>query len=158
MDRAVIEARKRYDHVVVAMHWGWEYGPVQPYQKEMVRRLTDAGADVVVGHHPHVVQQADRHGNTLVLYSLGNFFFGTAFPAAWDSVVARVTLRRGLVPSYVPVAIDARTRPRPAQGVQADRVLYILRNGFDHKGSHAIPADRDWLSERDFLTETEVWK
>lgn len=76
---AVREAAAGADAVVVSLHWGVEYEP-QPRAEdvELARRLADAGALVVLGHHPHVLQPIELHrrpdGSTAVIaYSLGNF-------------------------------------------------------------------------------------
>jgi len=72
-------ARNAADFVVVFAHWGDEYETsVSDYQRHMASIMADAGADVIIGSHPHVVQETeviDRWdgGQTLVYYSLGNF-------------------------------------------------------------------------------------
>jgi poly-gamma-glutamate capsule biosynthesis protein CapA/YwtB (metallophosphatase superfamily) len=64
------------DLVIPFMHWGWEYEP-QPSarQRTLARVMIDAGADVVVGGHPHVTQGAEYYRGKLIVYSLGNFVF-----------------------------------------------------------------------------------
>jgi poly-gamma-glutamate synthesis protein (capsule biosynthesis protein) len=62
--------------VVVIAHCGLEYVPyAPPYVVEAFRALADAGADAVIGHHPHVPQGVEWRGRTPILYSLGNFVF-----------------------------------------------------------------------------------
>jgi poly-gamma-glutamate capsule biosynthesis protein CapA/YwtB (metallophosphatase superfamily) len=63
------------DLVIPFMHWGWEDVPANDRQKEFARRMIDAGADVIVGGHPHVVQGVDSYKGKLIVYSLGNFVF-----------------------------------------------------------------------------------
>lgn len=73
---AVAAARALADAVIVSVHWGYEYElRPGPAQRAMARALADAGADLVVGHHPHVVQGTEVRGETFVAYSLGNFLF-----------------------------------------------------------------------------------
>jgi hypothetical protein len=72
----VERARADHDLVVVVVHWGDEYHRVpSPRQRDAARQLIDGGADLVIGHHPHVLQPIERHGEGLVAYSLGNFLF-----------------------------------------------------------------------------------
>lgn len=85
-EQAVRVARELADWVVVSVHWGVEYAPLPtPAQRQIAQRLADAGADVVTGHHPHVLQPLawlqgkDRDRPTLVAYSLGNFLFDQDF-------------------------------------------------------------------------------
>lgn len=63
--------------VIVNFHWGYEYGLyVNEYQQRTARQAVDAGAGLVLGHHPHVLQGAERYKGVSILYSLGNFAFG----------------------------------------------------------------------------------
>lgn len=103
-------AREKYqaDVVIPFMHWGVENEPASDREKNMARKMIDAGADVVVGAHPHVTQGAEYYRKHLVVYSLGNFLFnGFKDPdnlvgwalrltvdkqgmVAWDTVVLRL--------------------------------------------------------------------
>ena len=78
------------------MHWGLEF-ELFPHPDQLVwaRRFADVGADLVVGHHPHVIQPADVHVTTdqrhvPILYSLGNLTSMFSHPAMALSMVARV--------------------------------------------------------------------
>ena len=64
------------DIIVVFMHWGKEllFEPL-PYQRHITRHLQSLGVHVIIGSHPHDLQQQCIHGNKLVAYSLGNFLF-----------------------------------------------------------------------------------
>jgi hypothetical protein len=73
---AVRSARKDADIVIVAMHWGVEQSlTANARQKHDARALVDAGADLVLSHHPHVIQGIEFYKGKLVAYSLGNFLF-----------------------------------------------------------------------------------
>lgn len=64
------------DILVVSLHWGIEYFHLpSPEQLRNARALVDSGADLVIGHHPHVLQGIERYKNGLIAYSLGNFVF-----------------------------------------------------------------------------------
>jgi len=66
--------------VVVSLHWGEEYeAQANDIQKTIARGLIDAGADLIVGHHPHVVQELEQYGDGWIAYSLGNFVFDQTF-------------------------------------------------------------------------------
>jgi poly-gamma-glutamate synthesis protein (capsule biosynthesis protein) len=76
---AVAAAADRTDAVIVSIHWGYEYETsVDPAQREAARALLAAGADLVIGHHPHVVQPFEVYDDRCVAYSLGNFVFDQA--------------------------------------------------------------------------------
>lgn len=77
-----LKKEKQIDIVIVSVHFGREY-PLYPgsLQKEMANSISDAGADIIIGHHPHVLQPAEwitnsRGKKTFVIYSLGNFYSG----------------------------------------------------------------------------------
>jgi hypothetical protein len=71
------EAKSRSDVVIVSLHWGREreHYP-DAYQQRLARLCIDNGADIVVGHHPHVIQGIERYKDRYIVYSLGNFCFG----------------------------------------------------------------------------------
>ena len=61
---------------VVMLHWGYEHTDVPaPFQRKLAHRLVDAGASIVVGHHPHVAQGWETYRGVPIFYSLGNFNF-----------------------------------------------------------------------------------
>jgi|AntRauTorckE6833_2_1112554.scaffolds.fasta_scaffold02477_5 poly-gamma-glutamate synthesis protein (capsule biosynthesis protein) len=69
-------ATARSDFQMVYVHWGTEYAPVHnSRQREAAERFVDAGADVIIGHHPHVVQDIELIDSVPVFYSLGNYIF-----------------------------------------------------------------------------------
>jgi len=84
------------DYVVAFVHWGNNYDVVESVQRSRAQVFADVGYDLVVGHGAHVPQEVDIVGDMVVLYSLGNFTFGT--PGRFDSaypgygLVARTTL------------------------------------------------------------------
>lgn len=93
----IIMAKKTADYVVVSFHWGEENAvALKPYQIAAAHDAIDAGADLIFGHHPHVLQGIERYKKGLILYSLGNFAFGTKSNAAKRSVIARVFLENGI--------------------------------------------------------------
>jgi poly-gamma-glutamate synthesis protein (capsule biosynthesis protein) len=87
------QAKYIADYVVVSFHWGAELASFpKSYQVDAGRRAIDAGADLVIGHHPHVLQGVERYRRGLILYSLGNFAFGSMSRQADTSILARITL------------------------------------------------------------------
>lgn len=72
----ILEAKEQTDLVIVNFHWGEEY-QLQPNQRQLdlARFAIDNGADIIIGHHPHVVQPLKYHQGKPIFYSLGNFVF-----------------------------------------------------------------------------------
>ena len=78
--RSLERLQRQADVVVVLPHWGTQYThSPEPVQRVVARRLIDAGADLVVGGHPHWVQGLDVHDGVVVAHSLGNFVFDMDF-------------------------------------------------------------------------------
>jgi gamma-polyglutamate biosynthesis protein CapA len=76
----VRQAKKTTDFVVVVPHWGAEYKlNIQPALQRQAHQLIDAGADLIIGGHPHVVEPVEVYKNKFIAYSLGNFIFDQYF-------------------------------------------------------------------------------
>ena len=105
------------DIVIPFMHWGWEFEPAPcPRQRELAHRMLDAGADAVIGSHPHVTQGAEYYRGKPILYSLGNFVFdGFDAPEARVGWLATLTLTKtGVVAFSTELArLDERGLPAP---------------------------------------------
>jgi poly-gamma-glutamate capsule biosynthesis protein CapA/YwtB (metallophosphatase superfamily) len=75
---AVKKAREQADLVIVIAHWGVErMDTPEKYQTDLAHRFIDAGADLVIGGHPHVLQGFEQYRGKWIAYSLGNFIFTT---------------------------------------------------------------------------------
>lgn len=75
------KARELVDYLVVYVHWGVERETTpKEYQRTMGQQYIDAGADLVIGSHPHVLQPIEFYKEKPIVYSLGNFVFGSSIP------------------------------------------------------------------------------
>lgn len=128
--QGVRRARNRVDVVVVGLHWGAEGHPLPGRsQVELGHRLIDAGADLVLGHHPHVLQSVEHYKGRWIVYSLGNFVFDNSGPWQRRSAMLSVELRRGQVsrPTLWPVEIVGHS-PRPVVGAAARKIQTRIRS------------------------------
>ncbi len=89
----VEQAAANSDLVIAQFHWGREYdfSPTGT-QRDLAVAAAEAGADIVVGHHPHVLMPVERIDDTVVFYSLGNFVFDQGWSRTRETAVARYTL------------------------------------------------------------------
>jgi poly-gamma-glutamate synthesis protein (capsule biosynthesis protein) len=127
----IAAAREMADVLIVVFHGGTELA-AQPndIQKAFGRAAVEAGADLVIGHHPHVVQPIEIYRGKPILYSLGNFLFVSPNPATRDTVVARAVLTKGGVESIDFVPLDTNWgRPIPAS-IEKTEVLRAALDGF----------------------------
>ena len=119
-------AYKQADIVIVSVHWGVEqsYTPTAR-QKHDARALIDAGADVVLSHHPHVMQGIDTYKGKLIAYSLGNFLFPYKTVAGRKSFILRFEYGRKGVANItaVPVYLGEWGRPVVQTGASARSIL-----------------------------------
>jgi poly-gamma-glutamate capsule biosynthesis protein CapA/YwtB (metallophosphatase superfamily) len=126
----IMKAKSCADYVVVSFHWGAEKSLTpQPYQILAAHRAVDAGADLVIGHHPHVLQGIELYKKGVIFYSLGNFAFGSLSSGSDTSVIARIILENGireveLIPLNV---LNAKVRFQP-QIFQGERGLGVIRH------------------------------
>ncbi|MDO8603929.1 MAG: AmmeMemoRadiSam system protein B [bacterium] len=91
----VQKAKMHADIVIVSFHWGDEYETQHnSFQEELAHATIDAGAHLVVGHHPHVIQEIEKYNGGYIAYSLGNFVFDQNFSEDTKSgLVLTVALR-----------------------------------------------------------------
>ena len=128
---AVRVAEERADVVIAYFHWGVEYVAVpNQRQRSLAHAAVDAGADLVLGAHPHWVQTAERYQGTPIHYSLGNFVFDQMWSRETRrGVVATFTFRGARVvdTGHTPVLIWDYNQPRIATGYDSAAVLERLR-------------------------------
>lgn len=121
--------------IVPTFHWGYEYhNTPNPFQIKTARLAVDLGAELVIGHHPHVVQGIEVYKGKTILYSLGNFAFGgdEDLKDGGDTMLARLTFAKNgtsgaviqppfLIPANVSTVTDrSNYSPRPLFGAEAD--------------------------------------
>jgi poly-gamma-glutamate synthesis protein (capsule biosynthesis protein) len=116
----------RVDVVVVMPHWGTQYTErPEPVQEYVARRLVRAGADLVVGGHPHWVQGASLIGDSLLVNSLGNFTFDMTTPETNEGLVLEATYwgeqLKGV--TFVPYWIGPDHAPRLVPYAAAQRLF-----------------------------------
>ncbi len=120
------------DIVITNFHWGRELKNMpRDYQIEMAHKVIDLGADLVIGHHPHVLQGMEIYKNRLIAYSLGNFSFASYSKRATESVILKVTLMSDgfLFARVIPINVnnhEVQFQPRPLHGDLAIDVITHL--------------------------------
>ncbi|MEZ7872374.1 MAG: CapA family protein, partial [Eubacteriales bacterium] len=129
------------DYIVYTIHAGKEYSRTHnELQEKIARSIIDAGADIVIGMHPHVVQGIEKYKDGLIVYSLGNFSFGGNLKLTeFDGLAVQVILdfegrelketTLKLIPLLTSGTKPANDfRPIPAQGEDKERILELVQN------------------------------
>ena len=115
----VVRARPRVDFLLASFHWGASQSRTLTLSQQAVAHAAiEAGADVVIGHHPHIVQGVEVYRGRPVFYALGNFVLDhdhpMFLPTARESICLKLTLRGGALgrAAISPVLIEADGSPR----------------------------------------------
>ncbi len=127
---AIKAAQKRYDYVIVSFHWGIEYKDVaNADQVRDARRAVDAGADMVLSHHPHVIQGIEFYKGKLIAYSLGDFVFDHYSRKTGEAFILDAKLGPSGVTNVVatPVYLDGNGAPSVVTGADATVILKRLK-------------------------------
>ncbi|WP_372635887.1 CapA family protein [Cohnella sp.] len=125
---AIKEAKKNADLVVVMVHWGKERNdrPVA-HQTDLAHRFVDAGADLVIGSHPHVLQGFESYKGKWIAYSLGNFVFSTTSVRSSETGILNAECRRdgSCDLSFTPM-FAKNSQPAPMEDAEGKALLARL--------------------------------
>jgi poly-gamma-glutamate synthesis protein (capsule biosynthesis protein) len=131
LTKAVTQAKLNSDFTVVSMHSGYEYKFVpNKAQVNFAHAAIDSGADLVLGHHPHVVQTLEKYNGKYILYSLGNFVFDQMWSQKTrEGMVAKIYISDKKVEKieFVTVQIDDYCQPKIVSGEQEKSILAKLK-------------------------------
>ena len=119
--------RDKVDLLMVSMHWGEEYthNPTEE-QKIIAEYLASLNVDIIIGHHPHVVQPIDFIGNTMVIYSLGNFIASQYGINKLTGLMAGVTVKKTTIDDQTTITLEEPT----AQLVYIDSTITNYRHDY----------------------------
>jgi poly-gamma-glutamate capsule biosynthesis protein CapA/YwtB (metallophosphatase superfamily) len=127
--RDIERVRSQADLVIVSFHWGAELmSTAKDYQKDLGRKAIDWGADLVLGHHPHILQELEVYRGRLIAYSLGNFVFGSESDKTNTSIILLCTFKGKSLARVEAVPLDVNNyrvayQPRVLTGSRADALL-----------------------------------
>ncbi len=80
LSEIIKKAKEKVDILIVSFHWGEEYKKIaNERQRKIAKMAIDSGADLVIGHHPHIIQNIEKYKDKFIFYSLGNFIFDQNF-------------------------------------------------------------------------------
>jgi len=80
LSEIIKKAKEKVDILIVSFHWGEEYKKIaNERQRKIAKIAIDSGADLVIGHHPHIIQNIEKYKDKFIFYSLGNFIFDQNF-------------------------------------------------------------------------------
>jgi len=124
--------RAKADVVIVSLHWGLENkSDVHPAARQFAHVIIDAGADVILGHHPHVPRGVEFYNKGLIVYSMGNLIFGHNHQYWDDNFLVELHIKNGQLAGaeFIPVAGKGKDLMQPYQltGARAQETLQKLK-------------------------------
>ena len=162
--------------IVVIFHWGNEKEEVpDENQKSLGHLAIDEGADLVCGHHPHVLQGIEEYKGKNIVYSLGNFCFGgNAYPSDMDTIIFQQTFtidQNGVkddnATNIIPCSISSDSdynnyQPTPAEGEEATRIMQKIqkrsswiKDGTVSDSETATESDEEYDENSDAFTDSD---
>ncbi len=129
----VKELKEKVDFLIVSFHWGSEekISP-QEYQRKLAHLAIDQGADIILGHHPHSLSGIETYEKGVIIYSLGNFAFGSYSEKAKESAIFRFYFSKDKLQKLeiIPISVynkEIKFQPRILKDKEAERILERIR-------------------------------
>ncbi|MCX8129282.1 MAG: CapA family protein [Clostridia bacterium] len=144
IEETIRNVKKESNLVIASFHWGKENSyDIDETQRELAHFTVDCGADMVIGHHPHVVQAIEKYKNRYIAFSLGNFCFGgNSSPEDFDTYILQQKftfnkekeIKNISGPIVIPCSISSVSgvndyRPVLLKGPDAERILEKIQKG-----------------------------
>ena len=158
IERDLPYMRKTHDIVIVSMHWGQELDyEANRGDVDLAHMMVDMGADIVVGHHPHVIQGIENYKGKYIVYSLGNCSFaGSSNPTNDDILLFQQKFKitqNGVQPAeakVIPCRVSSQEHvndfmPTPFEGEEADRVIKRVLDFSSHLEYGLAELTTDWI-------------
>ena len=122
----------KVDYIIVSFHWGQELTELpKEYQQNYAHWAIDYGADLILGHHPHVLQGIEKYKNKLIIYSLANFVFASYSNKAADSILLDLVFTKDEIKDIkvLPINVnnyEVRFQPKKMKGEKKSKVINYL--------------------------------
>ncbi len=151
--RQIRQLKQENDLVLVSFHWGEELRKTpKQYQRQLAHQTVEAGADLIVGHHPHIIQGLEVYRGKLIAYSLGNFVFGSYSSRATRSMMLKLRMGTSGIEwcKIYPLNVDNREvefQPKLLQGREREAFLQELK-----ELSKELNGEQDVISSGNLVT------
>jgi poly-gamma-glutamate synthesis protein (capsule biosynthesis protein) len=122
------------DIIIISAHWGYEYiNYPSPKQIEIAHKFIDSGANIILGHHPHVLQNIEVYKNNIIAYSLGNFIFDIDWwPDSFNTIILKIEITPNNRIKYaaIPIKINKNYQPTliKVNDVHYKNIMKIIRS------------------------------
>lgn len=147
--------------VIVSLHWGYEFMALpSPKQIQLAHDIIDAGATVIIGHHPHILQGMELYNKGIIAYSLGNFIFDLWLGKTKDSMILELDVDKNNIVTHriIPTSINENFQPIILSGDSKDKSLARNRDLSDMLDKSKYPYDSENAYKKEALRILNVWK
>lgn len=165
----ISQAKTKVDILVASYHWGDEYVPHNERQEMLAKSSIDAGADIIIGHHPHVIQAIEEYHGGLIAYSLGNAIFDQHFSqATMEGMLLEVLVTKNGIVSHAnsTFPISKQFQPQTPVSNSPQGTGEVLKS-FDAQESVTIswvgdiipgnPAKQTLVNPDELFTDVRTW-
>ncbi len=132
--KSIKKANSIADFIIISMHWSaeGERFPKQ-YQKFFAHFAVDCGADMIIGHHPHVIQGIEVYKDGLIFYSLGNFIFGSYGEMAREGIIVKTEIYEKKIKNAQVIPINVNNtivnfQPKIFKDKKLEEIIYEINN------------------------------
>lgn len=129
---SILKLKDTVDVIIVSMHAGTEYQhEPEEYQVQLAHTAIDSGAELVIGHHPHVVQPIEEYNGGLILYSLGNFIFDQMWSQeTTEGAIVSITFTNANIVEHkiIPIKIVDYCQPKILSNEDGEHIIDRMSN------------------------------
>lgn len=121
--------KKKVDYIIISLHWGDEYINLPSIsQINFAHDIIDAGADIILGHHPHVLQPVEKYKGGIIAYSLGNFVSDMCSEITKKSMILKIIFNQNQTKKVelIPVCINKNYQPEISTNNETKKIPYYL--------------------------------
>ena len=133
--------KKKVDYIIISLHWGNEYINLPSIsQINFAHDIVDAGADIILGHHPHVLQPVEKYKGGIIAYSLGNFVSDMCSEVTKKSMILKIIFNQNkknkieLIPIYInknyqpEISTNKEAKKYPYNLLEAEELLNLVKS------------------------------
>ena len=136
----VVKLKESVDIVIVSLHWSYERENYPlPSQRKLAHKIIDAGASLLLGHHPHVLQGIEKYDNGVIVYSLGNFIFPDVSykhynlvqkPENKESIIFSCEISKNGIEDFdiIPIKSNNQFQPKILKNKETELILKKIEN------------------------------
>jgi poly-gamma-glutamate synthesis protein (capsule biosynthesis protein) len=123
------KVKKKVDYIIISLHWGDEYINLPSIsQISFAHDIIDAGADIILGHHPHVSQPVEKYKGGIIAYSLGNFVSDMCSEITKKSMILKIIFKQNQINKVelIPIYINKNYQPEISTNKEIKKYSYNL--------------------------------